>query len=332
MPLHAETITPLPPTYLQDDNLTQECEELLPSLPRERGWISPHIYQYQGFWHPAPLLQGVIACQKHFEARDSDIFLVTTPKSGTTWLKALLFALVNRMHYPSIEQHPLLMHSPHDLVPFLDIEIYVENQTPDLSSFTSPRLFATHLPLVSLPQSVHDYPCKIVYLCRDPKDTFVSMWHFTNKLRLENMESDSLEDVFDRFCRGASPYGPFWDHVLSYWKESLERPNKVLFLKYENLKEKPTFLLKKIADFLGYPFSSEEEESGLLDGIINLCTFDNLSNLEVNKSGKSSFGVEKKDFFRQGKVGDWKNFLNAKMVARLDSITQEKFGASGLKL
>ncbi|XP_027152517.1 cytosolic sulfotransferase 12-like [Coffea eugenioides] len=333
MPLHTETSsTPLPPKYLQDDKLTQECEELLPSLPKEKGWVSSYLYQYRGFWHSARQLQGVIACQKHFEAQDSDIFLVTTPKSGTTWLKALLFALVNRMQCSFMEQHPLLMHSPHELVPYLDSKIYVENQTPDLSSFTSPRLFATHLPLVSLPQSVHDCPCKIVYLCRDPKDTFVSLWHFANKLRLENMESNSLEDVFDRFCKGVSAYGPFWDHVLGYWKESLKNPDKVLFLKYEDLKEKPTSQLKKISDFLGYPFSTEEEASGLLEGIIDLCSFDKLSNLEVNKSGKLSSGEENKAFFRRGEVGDWMKFLNAKMVARLNSITQQKFDASGLKL
>jgi hypothetical protein len=37
--------------------------------------------------------------------------------------------------------------------------------------------------------------------------------------------------------------------VLGYWKASLERPDKVLFLKYEDLKEDIISNLKKIAGF-----------------------------------------------------------------------------------
>ncbi|KAL3510991.1 hypothetical protein ACH5RR_030392 [Cinchona calisaya] len=241
MSTHLETSPPLPPKYFQDDKLTQECEELLPSLPKEKGWVSTHTYQYQ----------------------------------GTPWLKAIVFALVKRMHYHrGMEIYPLFMNNPHDLVLFLDLKIYVENQTPDLSSFPSPRLFATHLPFNSLPKSVHNAPCKIVYVCRNPNDTFVSLWHFTNMLRLiGNMETNSLEDVLNRFCKGVSIYGPFWDHVLG--------------------------------EFLDFPFSSEEEKSrGILEEILTTFSFDNLKNLEVNKSGKLSSGVENKAFFWRGEVGD----------------------------
>ncbi|WKA05247.1 hypothetical protein VitviT2T_023223 [Vitis vinifera] len=39
------------------------------------------------------------------------------------------------------------------------------------------------------------------------------------------------------FCRGVESFGPYWDHVLDYWKMSRKRLDKVLFLKYEDLKE-----------------------------------------------------------------------------------------------
>ena len=97
----------------------------------------------------------------------------------------------------------------------------------------------------------------------------------------------SLNEAFEMYCKGVIGFGPFWDHMLGYWKESIERPHKVLFLKYEDLKEDVTFHLKKLAEFLGFPFSLEEERAGDVEKIAKLCSFENMKELEVNKAGKS---------------------------------------------
>ncbi|TMW83089.1 hypothetical protein EJD97_002988 [Solanum chilense] len=321
-----------PPKYLQEDSLSEECKELLSTLPKEKGWIGSYIYKYQGFWTSPRLIQGVIACQQQFQAQDTDIILVTTPKSGTTWLKSLLFALVNRTKYPVFEQnHPLLVKSPHNLVPFLEHTLYVDGRVPDFSSFASPRLLATHVPFASLPKSIQDSETKLVYLCRNPRDTFISMWHFSNNLRLNHKDTNSIEEMFDLFCKGVSIYGPFWDHVLDYWKQSIENPNKVLFLMYEEMKENPKIQLKRLAEFLECQFSIEEEKCGVVDEILKMCSFENLSNLEVNTNEKLSTGEGNKTFFRKGEIGDWKNYFTVEMSEKLNRITEEKFHGSGLK-
>jgi hypothetical protein len=323
------------PNYLQEGELPQECSDVVSSLPRETGWVANYLHQYQGCWITTRYMKGVLAFQKHFQAHDNDILLVTTPKAGTTWLKAISFALVNRVHYrpDDPQQHPLLTNNPHVLVPFLDINLYTESQVPDLSSFAFPRLFSTHLPFALLPTSVKDSAsCKIVYLCRNPKDTFVSLWHFTNKLRPTARGTNSLEEAFDKFCRGVSLYGPYWDNVLGYWKKSLEMPQKVLFLKFEEMKEHPAANLRRLAEFLGCPLSPEEKAQGVEDDILRLCSFDNLSNLEVNKSGKLPAGEENNAYFRRGEVGDWMNHLTAEMIEKLDRITEEKFYGTGLRV
>lgn len=145
------------------------------------------------------------------------------------------------------------------------------------------------------------------------------------------MGTSPLEDVFEKFCRGVSIYGPFWDHVLEYWEESLKNPKKVFFLKYEEMKEQPELHLTKLADFLGCSFSSKEEEERMVDGILEICSFHNLSNLKVNKVGKLPSGEDYSAFFRKGEVGDWKNHLTKEMVERLDKICEEKLDGSGLK-
>ncbi|XP_042475177.1 cytosolic sulfotransferase 12-like [Macadamia integrifolia] len=319
-----------PPKYLsQEDGLTQECKTLLSSLPRDKGWVANHIFQYEGFWHTARQLQGVLTCQQHFQANPDDLLLVTLPKSGTTWLKAITFAIINRSRY-SFSDHPLLTVNPHELVPFLELKLFLENQIPDLTSMASPRLFSTHLPYVSLPESAKQLGCKMVFLCRDPRDVFISAWHFTNKLRPQAIGTLSLEEAFERFCRGVINYGPAWDQILEYWKQSLERPEKVIFLKFEEMKAQPSVQLKRLAEFFGFPISEKEEKEGVVEEILKLCSFDHLSNLDVNKTGKMPSGEEHSAFFRRGEVGDWVNHFTPGMIEKYDKITEEMFHASGL--
>ncbi|OMO72127.1 hypothetical protein COLO4_27814 [Corchorus olitorius] len=191
----------------------------------------------------------------------------------------MVFALVNRTKFnpKSTQQHPLVSNNPHELVPFLELEPRIDYNQVD--TYPPPRLIATHLPFVSLPGSVKKSGCKIVYLCRNPKDNFVSLWHFANKMRTEEMGSISVEETFELFYRGVNICGPVWDHALGYWKESLENPERVLFLKYEEMKEDPGNHLRRIAEFIGCPISKEEESFDLVDQILELCSFDHLSNL-----------------------------------------------------
>lgn len=172
--------------------------------------------------------------------------------------------------------------------------------------------------------------CRFVYICRDPKDVFVSKWHFANKLRPKELPPLSLEEAFDLFCKGVSEYGPFWDHVLGYWKASGEWPKKVLCLKYEDVKE-PSGCVRKVAEFLGVPFSPEEEKKWIVEEIVKLCSFESLSNQDVNKSDTRSGEnpMSNSDFFRKGEVGDWVNHLSPEMVEKLNQITEQKLQGTG---
>ncbi|KAE8721438.1 Cytosolic sulfotransferase 14 [Hibiscus syriacus] len=234
----------------------------------------------------------MIPFQIQFQALDTDIIVASFPKCGTTWLKALTFTTVNR-HQFAMDENPLLTSNPHQLVRSLEYDLYMNNPFPDLdnSSLYNPRLFATQVPYTSLPTSIKDSDCKIVFICRNPMDMFISLWVFRHELRDESLEPVSIDEAFDMFCHGVLEFVPFIDYVLGYWKESQENPNKILFLQYEDLKEDVNYRVKELVMFLGVPFTEEEERQGVVEERAKICSFDSLKELEVNKKGVHTFGA-----------------------------------------
>ncbi|EEF34549.1 cytosolic sulfotransferase 15 [Ricinus communis] len=308
-----------------------ELQELLSSLPKERNWEGSTLLLYKGFWYPLFAFKALISFQKHFHAHDKDIIVASMPKSGTTWLISLVYMIINRSLYAfKLNECPLLTSNPHDLIPFLELNLYLKNQRPDLEAIPDPRTFTTHTPYSSLPTSIIDSNCKIVYVCRNPMDQFISYWRFLLKIKPITDDQTSLEKAFEMHYKGIHSFGPFCNHVLEYWKASQENPDKVLFLKYEELKEDIIGCTKKLAEFLGFPFSKDEEEQGIVEEITRICSFENLKNLDVNKNGKRPSGAPNDAFFRKGEVGDWSNHLTPSMAERMINLLQEKLKGSGL--
>ncbi|KAK8451465.1 hypothetical protein SEVIR_6G216500v4 [Setaria viridis] len=310
----------------------EEGESLTSRLPTREGWWKPFVF-FQGFWLTPEVARSTVLVQAQFRPRADDIILATYPKCGTTWLKALAFTVANRSrHLVASHGHPVLTSHPQDLVPFLEVPHRELHPIDELEALPSPRLLSTHLPCTLLPSGASTLGCRIVYLCREPKDVLVSTWHFMNKVR-KDFHID-LGKAFEFFCEGVSLGGPFWEHFLGYWKWSMEEPGRVLFLKYDEMMANPAEHVKMLAEFLGVPFTEEEESAGVVEEVVRLCSFENLKSLPVNSTGVSDrvggLPMENASFFRSGKVGDWKNHLTEEMARKLDCIVEEKLKGSGL--
>ncbi|KAJ0837233.1 putative quercetin-3-sulfate 4'-sulfotransferase [Helianthus annuus] len=291
------------------------------------------MYNYQGIWCHPKLLQGIISAQQTFMAQPSDVFLCRHPKSGTTWLKAIAFAIITRQNFDE-SNTPLLTNLPHNLIPSLQ-KNSEQNRHIDNSCITP---IATHLPYNLLPESIPASNCKIVYIYRNIKDVIVSYYHFLCGIHKVPIEDAPFEEAFDEFCRGFNVFGPYWDHILGYAKASLERPDITLLLKYEDMIKDPTSHVKRLAEFIGYPFTTQEEREGVIERIQKMCSFENLSKLEVNKSGiqngehTRALVSENRLYFRKGNVGDWENHFTDEMNEKIDKLINEKLSHTGLVL
>ncbi|EMS56198.1 Sulfotransferase 17 [Triticum urartu] len=298
------------------ESSTNESEALIATLPTREGWSTP-LTLYNNCWLRSHMLRRFMLVRDNFKPRRDDIILATHPKSGTTWLKALAFTISTRSRC-DLTDSPLLTTNPQRVVPFIGA---VGGDLDFLETLPSPRLLATHLPLSLLPPA--------------PKDAFVSRWHFDNKMG--KGAPIALDVAFSMFCQGFSPFGPFWDHYLQYWKESLARPQEVMFLKYEEIVSDPLTVVRKLASFLDVPFTEEEEKSGVVDQVVSFCSFESLRKLDVNKTGGAERAggkifIQHSSLFRKGKVGDWVNHMSEEMGEKMDRLVEEKFKGSGLEL
>ncbi|WZZ05854.1 hypothetical protein YC2023_091775 [Brassica napus] len=213
-------------------------QDLISTFPHVKGWRpKAPLIEYGGPWWVQPILEGSLYAQEFFQARPNDFLICSYPKIGATWLKSLAFTIANRSRFDD-STNPLLKRNPHELIPFIEIEFPLFPHI-DVLQDEGNTLFTTHMPHDCLPDSVVKSGCKMVYIWRDPKDTFISLWNFFQKQRSECGPLNSLEEAFDMFCKGLSVYGPYLDHVLAYWKAYQENPHRVLFLRYETMRANP---------------------------------------------------------------------------------------------
>ncbi|XP_031132175.1 cytosolic sulfotransferase 17-like [Ipomoea triloba] len=298
------------------------------SLVEGKWWGSKQLRQINGFWFMPLVVPGVQRVLAEFNPRPNDVILASFPKTGTTWLKSLLYSIINPSSLDS-----LVKHNPHDLVPFLEMRVFVEGSQPYVMPppDAKTKIFSTHIPYQLLGKTFESSGCRVVYVSRNPKDTLNSLWHFVNKWKVAEEEAWGLEEAVEKFCQGIIPFGSYYEHVLGYKMASLNNPNKVFFVTYEELKNDPKSHVKRLAEFLGCPFAEEDKK---VEEIVKSCSFEVLSNHEVNKSEHSrtvgTMTIASNALFREATVGDHKKYLNDESIKRIDTLTKEKFHNSGI--
>src|SRR5262249_13623462 len=130
-----------------------------------------------------------------FVPRPDDIFIVTYPRSGTTWMQMILYQLTTdgSMEIPHIAQHsPWFERSP-------DSEQGYEERA-------APRIFKSHLPFEQVPKG----PGRYIYVARDGRDVAVSYFNF---YRSHNGYTGTFAEFFELFLRGQVMFGSWGQHV-----------------------------------------------------------------------------------------------------------------------
>ncbi|XP_071446820.1 sulfotransferase 1C4-like [Hetaerina americana] len=211
----------------------------------------------------------------NMELRPDDVWIISFPRSGSTWTQELVWLINNDLDYETalskklITRSPFLEYSfvlPDDFIAEMmekhkndpsKLELLRENFRPayeTLPKMKSPRHVKTHFPLSLLPPTLLD-TCKVIYVARNPKDVAVSYFHLHRLKGDIDMEAD-FPQYWDFFQRDLLTWAPFWSHVEESWR--LKEHKNMLFLFYEDMKKDLPATIRKTAAFLGKSYTDEQ--------------------------------------------------------------------------
>ncbi|XP_044281934.1 amine sulfotransferase-like [Varanus komodoensis] len=249
-----------------------------------------------------------------FEVRDSDIFVVTYPKSGTVWAQNILCLILNESH-----RNGTGGKSTYDQAPFLDYNL----RNLDLSQLPSPRVLMAHLPYHLIPKGLKEGKGKIIYVYRNPKDAMVSLYHYSSFAQT----SADLEEYMQRYLAGKVVCSSIFDHVKVWYSHKNELD--ILFLSYEEMIKDLRGAVLKVCGFIGKQLSSQE-----VDKVVEMATFENMKrDPRANNvvTAKERFRRKDMPHLRKGTIGDWKNIMTVSQSERFDKVFQEKMKDIPLK-
>ncbi|XP_071969479.1 3-beta-hydroxysteroid sulfotransferase-like isoform X2 [Engystomops pustulosus] len=246
---------------------------------------------------------------KEFETRDDDVFNVTYPKSGTTWLQEILSLI-----YSNGDPTPVKTTFSWDRVPWLE----QHSGRKQLENRPSPRLITTHVPFHMFPQTFFKTKAKVIYTIRNPKDVCVSLYYFSKIAQFMEYRED-FQDFVALFLSEDIIFGRWFEHVKG-WLTVKDNPN-VLILSYEDMLKDPKANVIKICQFLG-----KELNDAAIDSVVEHSSFQAMkTNPMSNYSAVPNeyFDKEKGTFHRKGIAGDHKNHFTPDQEVEFEKIYKD---------
>jgi hypothetical protein len=256
--------------------------------------------------------------------RNTDVYLVSYPKCGRTWLRLMIgYALSRHFNLPNDEVNLLL-------------------QGGRITGLQVPHITVVHddRPMLKTPDELEPSKRryqgkKVIFLVRDPRDVIVSSY-FEMKKRGHLFGDNPYESRQASFEGNLTEFinrreGGF-DTILQYyniWAAARCIPRDFLLVRYEDLKINAYNELHRVLDFLGLENISEDT----ITGAVEFASFENMRKMEIegqfqsgilkpaNKNDQESYKT------RKGQVGGYAEYLSVEDIANLNLKLSKKLSS-----
>jgi len=302
-------------TNMHESNEPQRTRDRQISLKDLDTFHGPEVpANYAYFSRPA-----VFNLKKMYHTDPKDIFIVTYPKSGTTWTQKMVLLLLGLKDGQGTRD-------PNRIIPWIEERAAGPNFVSWLLNSHKEkdvryRVFKTHAEISKFPACTVNKDSKVIYISRNPKDVITSWYSHHQAIERGGPRGILPFNRFFEICMsGGSPSGCWWLHNF-FWSDAFKRNIlcKNLFLVFEEMLADPIGTVLKIAKFLGVADSLTKEK---LDFVVRESSFAKMK----RDSKLLNWRYDKKfnsQFFRSGKVGRWKERLTQEQSRRVDKRTRE---------
>ncbi len=195
-----------------------------------------------------------------YQPTAKDVLVCAYIKSGTNWM----LHLAVQVAYRGQAEFEFL----HQLVPWPDA--LPSFGFPPLgaplwpySPTTGLRVIKTHLPAAYVPTA---QPARAIAVVRDPKDVFVSSYHFFRDTMLGPM-MPSVSGWLASFLSPTFLGGSWAEHVSGYWQQ--RHQENVLFVTYGEMKANLPGVVRRVAALLQVDLTEAE-----IATVVHKCSFD----------------------------------------------------------
>lgn len=261
---------------------------------------SPRYTSHDGFLMPMGFPVEAFESALTYDARPEDVWVVTYPKCGTTWMQHIVWLLANGGR-PLAKEERLTEMFPH----------LEEVGSHQVEALPEPRLIKTHLPFAMVP---YHPAARYVYVARNPFDCAVSFFHHTRGfIRHYDFADGTFAEFFECFVRGHVDWGSYFDHLVSWGRRAGQ--DNVLFTTFEAMRSEPRSVVLDVGRFLGGRYAAAATDPEVLEEVLEHSSFASMRKDQQRWSSQRPEDMP--PFVRKGQVGDWEAYFSPEQACRL---------------
>ena len=240
---------------------------------------------------------------RHRGLEPTDVFIASYPRSGSTWLRFLLFEILAR-----------------------DTALFdrVNRTIADVGRHSGkPPLLPDGGRLIKTHEAYRPDYKKAIYLIRDVRDVVTSEFEYESA-------HERISEDFDRFImlslRGkANGYGSWQDHLSSWLDSPLAHSGKLLVVKFEEMRRQTEEVLAEVLCFLGVEPDRHLIRQAIANNNVQRMRAKEDHSPQISGMPAKSGSGDQSRFIRSGAIAGWQARLTPSQVSLI-----EKWSRAGL--